>query len=702
MISLKTQAPKSGFVSPFVILRTLGLIFLFMILILNASPIHASACNPSAAQLCVALDDTAVVYLNGTLIDTFTYCDISWACTPKCIALSPAQMALLLDSGNVISVYDQNTNCCEVWASWSLDITCATGHAIISSDNRPVKLYYDTTCTNPNPSPTPQGAANWYDRIGYNDTGWGNPVDMTGKKYGRRIFDPSTGNLLAALSYAATMSTNCGALWFREGFDLTPEPTVAPPAFTISKTANPSTNIGQNSPWLITFTLHICNTGGGTFGNPVNIADQWNNAVDGWQYNWPYDITDPTFGWIKGSGSGTTATIQFADGFPGNSCYDYIYSVTMYSGQPTYCVNWNNIADLSYLAQPTKEANALLQDYCPPPPVFSLVKTANKTSGIVNGDSISFNMHICNTGGAAWDNSGNMKLVDDWTSNSDGWQYDGPYYTGNPATGISSISASNTGHVTTYTISLAPPGFTGCVDVPMNMHMTTRNPGNCAWINNASLTYFASPVLNSSVAMQDLCSPTFTATPTFTVTPTKTQTFTMTQTITYSPTKTISATPTLTQTSQPPSNTFTRTVTFTPTYTITPQPTMDITKTANVSAATFGDTITYTLTYHNTGSVTANPVCIYDTVPASITYIGSSNAPTTGAPDLAWCFGPVAPGGNGTITWWGRITSYPFNPLFDLRIYLGDILIIREEKIATYKSYIDSENLAFMPYVLRE
>jgi uncharacterized repeat protein (TIGR01451 family) len=96
---------------------------------------------------------------------------------------------------------------------------------------------------------------------------------------------------------------------------------------------------------------------------------------------------------------------------------------------------------------------------------------------------------------------------------------------------------------------------------------------------------------------------------------------------------------------------------------------MDITKTANVSTATFGDVVTYTLAYHNTGLASANPVCIYDTVPSVLTYLGSSVAPTTAAPNLSWCFGPVAPGGSGTITWWGRITSYPFNPFFDQRLF---------------------------------
>jgi uncharacterized repeat protein (TIGR01451 family) len=698
MDPLKNGKKNRKSVQTFGIKILFSFISLCLILMANMSFLYAVAplCNPTTATLCAADDDSADIYVNGTFIGTFPYCDKGdGSCTPKCVVLTPAQLAVLMDSGNYIAVENKNTATDEVWASWSLDITCATGHVLVSSDNAAVKMLYNPAC-DPAPSPTPSGGRQWYDPLYVPNAAWVAPADMTGQKWGKRIMDPSTGTLLHALSFASSYApTACGLLNFREGFDMTPAPTPVPPAFTITKSANPSTNIGQSTPYNVTFNLHICNTGGGTFGNPVTINDNWNDAVDNWQFVGG-DYTDVNVGLIKGSGSGKTATIIFSEGFPDHYCYDYSYYVTMYSGSPTFCAVWHNVADLSYLANPVIESAVTLNDYCPPPPVLTLVKSANKTTNIVNGDNISFNLHVCNTGGAAW--NGMMTLVDDWTSNGDNWQYDGPYYIGGPATGINHIDTSNSGKVTTYKIYLQQPGFTGCVDIPMNMHMTTKNPGSCTWVNNASLSYFASPVVNSSVAMADLCTATFTITPTFTITMTRTATNTPTAT------KTITPTATYTQTFQPPTSTFTRTntstatLTMTPTYTITPQPTMAITKTSNVSVATFGDIITYTLSYKNTGTVAANPVCIYDTAPAQITYINSSLAPTTGAPLLSWCIGSVNPGVSGSITWWGKITSYPFNPLFGIRIYLGDVIIDRKEQIATYKSYVESVNLAFAAY----
>jgi uncharacterized repeat protein (TIGR01451 family) len=465
---------------------------------------------------------------------------------------------------------------------------------------------------------------------------------MTGKKYGQRIYDPATGNLCEALSYAASMSTACGAIWFRAAFALTPVATPVPPSFTITKSANPSTNVGLNSPWLVTFTLHICNTGSGTFGTPVVIQDQWNDAVDNWQYNWPYEYTDPIFGDIQYSGSGKTATITFANGFNANSCYDYVFSVTMYSGQPSYCVTWHNVADLSYLAQPTVQSTVTVNDVCPAPPVLTMVKSANPTTGIQNGTAVSYNMHICNTGGAAW--NGAMTLVDDWTNNTDNWQYDGPYYIGNPVTGITGISASNSGHTTTYTISLAPPGFTGCVDVPMNMHMTTQNVNNCSWYNKASLTYFASPVIVSTVNMNDLCTPTFTATPTKTVT------------FTYSPTLTISQTSTLTWTLTP-SMTYTNTPIFTPTLTSTQITGITLSKTESKTQAVFGDTITYCITVSNGSASLVSGFQVWDTIPHVYTYIGCDTGCTQAGSLVSWTIN-IPANSYVTVCFWGQITSY--------------------------------------------
>ncbi len=599
-------------------------VFLIIIAIFNAAQVKA-ACTPTSAQLCAAVDDYAFIYLNGNLIDTYTYCDISnGGCTPKCDTLNTTQLGYLMQTGNVIALYTQNTSAGELWASWSLDVNCADGtQALISSDSQPVSLYYDPSCASPNPSPTPSGGHNWYDTAYVQNGAWGPPVEMSGHKYGKRLSDPVTGSLLTALSWEASMDTACGALWFREPFTLAPVPTPVPPNITISKSANPSTDIGKTLPAAITFTLHICNTGGGTHGNPVVINDTWTNPADLWSYLSPGSYTDTLFGEIDYSGTNPNAIITFANGFNANACYDYVYSVAMNSGQPTYCLNWSNKADLSYLTRPTLVATVLLSDYCPPPPSFTLTKSANPATAIQNGTAVSFNMHLCNTGGAAW--TGTMTLVDDWTNNTDVWQYDGPHSIVSPATGISAISASNSGHITTYAITLKQPGFTGCVDIPMNIHMTAQNPDNCTWYNKASLGYFASPVVVSTVLMADVCTPTFTITntftdtytatdtptetpspsftPTYTRTNTSTSTYTITSSATYTGTNTFTPTdtPTFTRTYTP---TFTDTATDTPTFTLTSTNTPTISKTITPS---FTVTETFTPTYTDTPTFTATP-----------------------------------------------------------------------------------------------
>ena len=383
----------------------------FLLIMIMVPSLKAAACVPQSAVLCAAIDDWANIYINGQYINSYTYCDVSWACDPQCFSLTPAQVSSLTPGGNVISVYTQNTNCCELWASWSLDITCADGNqAIVSSDSQPVSLYSDPSCTGPpNPSPTPVAGQQWYSESYTPVPTWVVPVAMTGKKYGKRLTDPVTGNVLEALSYASTMSTACGALWFREPFTLTEVPTPVPPNLTITKSANPNTNIGQTPPTTVTFTLHICNTGGGTQGNPVVINDTWTNPSDSWSYYAPGSYTDPIFGEIDYTGTNPSATITFANGFNANTCYDYIYSVVMYSGNPTYCINWSNAATLNYLSAPVATASVGLSDYCPPPPSFTITKSASTTTISGPNQNLTFTFHICNTGGAAW--SGTMTLL---------------------------------------------------------------------------------------------------------------------------------------------------------------------------------------------------------------------------------------------------------------------------------------------------
>ena len=533
-------------------------VFLAMVTILINTPAY-TACTPSSAQLCAAVDDIAQVYINGTLItnttlwdfpggavdSAFPYADVSGSPgppAPLCISLSPAQLALLQPTGNVISVRTLNTGAYELWTSYSLDVTCSEGgHSYVSSaDIANIDLHYDDSC--PAGDMPTYGGRNWYDPL-YDQTGsgmsWVTPSYEEGMKFGKRIFDPATNSLLPALSYSTdseTAADDCKEILTRQGFDLTIDPTPEPPHFTLSKTANPATNVGLTTPYEVTFTLHICNTGGGTSGNPVTIADDWSSAVDNWQYFWPNDYTDTMLGFIDYSGSGQTGSITFANGFPADTCYDYNYAVKLYSGSPTFCDVWDNTANLTYLASPTVVATAVVENYCPDPPVFTMVKSASKTTVSGNNDYLTYTIHLCNTGGAAW--QGVMTIYDDMTSAPGDWQFDGPYNVDNPAVGIDYYDTTGGNDYRTFNIHFQQPGFTGCVDLEYRVH-SANNYGCGPWHNDATLnSYMGSPTIVSTVVMNNYCSPTFTPSVTRTITPTMTPTMPPNFTIVKSASKT--------------------------------------------------------------------------------------------------------------------------------------------------------------------
>ncbi len=491
------------------------LLLFALITLFNVSPVGAaSTCAPSSARMCAAVDDYADIWINGNLIGNFPYCDSGNAgCQPLCIDLDAAQMNALTNTNNYIAVKNQNTAMDEVWASWSLDITCTTpsgAHVYVSSDDAGIKMYDDPTCAKPGLTPPPSGGYNWYETL-YNQAGsglsWVDPVDMTTQKWGKRLQDPRTHSVLHAQSWAASYpKTDCHVLYFRQGFDMTPQPTMPPPIFSITKFATPVSAIGQNTPYSITFVVRVCNTGGGTGGTPVVIHDLWSDTSDSWEYKGPWTYTDGNMGKIIAATVAKGVDITFSDGFPANTCYDYQFFIGINNGMPTFCATWHNVADLAYLAEPIKEATVTLNNYCPPPPNLTLIKTASKTTGIVQGDNISYNLHLCNTGGPAW--SGTAQIFDDFSSNNDNWNWLYNTYYGDPAPGIDHININRGTRQATIDIVFEQPGFTGCVDIPLGANMQTKNIGSCSWVNNASLSYFASPTVFTSVNMADLCTPT--------------------------------------------------------------------------------------------------------------------------------------------------------------------------------------------------
>ncbi len=121
-------------------------------------------------------------------------------------------------------------------------------------------------------------------------------------------------------------------------------------------------------------------------------------------------------------------------------------------------------------------------------------------------------------------------------------------------------------------------------------------------------------------------------------------------------------TPTFTRTPMP-----TSTITFTP----TPMPAMSLTKTVNKASLTLGDTVTFTLSYQNTGSVAAPNVPLWDTIPGCVSYIGSNPAATQNGSLLSWNLGNINSGSNGSVTWWGVVTCYSYNPLFNKMFYFA-------------------------------
>jgi len=303
---------KNGFKRKFIIKINFINIVFFLLLIFS-NKIYTASCTPTMALLCVAPDDHAWVYINGIFIDEFHY--VNWDETgvePKCVTLTSGQLSSLQPTGNIIAVRNLNTNCCEIWSSWSLDVFCAGGgHSFVASGSGSgVSMYHDNSPC-PADTPVPSGGYQWYQGQ-YNQGGsglnWVAPTIVTGQKWGKRIWDPQTGDLLPALGYSTTSGAgtdDCMQLFFRQPFDLPIEPTPPPPTFTIQKSANPTTNI--KGPSEITFTLHICNSGGGTRGNILRVIDTWvPPGGDTWRFagfivggsNVGWNYTDTLFGSI--------------------------------------------------------------------------------------------------------------------------------------------------------------------------------------------------------------------------------------------------------------------------------------------------------------------------------------------------------------------------------------------------------------------
>src|SRR5208283_168559 len=136
--------------------KTKIILFVFLFFVLLSFSLHAAAvvCTPQSAVLCAGVDDVADIYINGIYVATFGYVDVSLTgeVAPQCLTFTQAQLlttyGLAPGNGNVIAVHDQNTECCEMWATWSMDITCTNGgHTYVDSDSGTGVDYFEDANT---------------------------------------------------------------------------------------------------------------------------------------------------------------------------------------------------------------------------------------------------------------------------------------------------------------------------------------------------------------------------------------------------------------------------------------------------------------------------------------------------------------------------------------------------------------------------
>lgn len=207
--------------------------------------VRSAVCSPTAATLCVGIDDIADVWINGQCVASclgdFSYISAASGTPVACLSINPA---ILSPTGaNSVAVRVRDTAPTEMWGTWSLDITCSDGgHAFASSADSNIQIYYDPNGSAP---PPPLGGFEWYQTSYVPAPAWTNPVVVTASVAGKPAQNAQTGLVLTPLSWAATGSGNgSGRLYFRQGFQLTPQPTRTPSA---TRTTTPTMTVTSSN-----------------------------------------------------------------------------------------------------------------------------------------------------------------------------------------------------------------------------------------------------------------------------------------------------------------------------------------------------------------------------------------------------------------------------------------------------------------------
>jgi hypothetical protein len=190
-----------------------------------------------------------------------------------------------------------------------------------------------------------------------------------------------------------------------------------------------------------------------------------------------------------------------------------------------------------------------------------------------------------------------------------------------PASGVASVAFSTVCGTNTYTPTISPSP----TNSPLPSSTNTPGPSNTV-----------SPTRTNSPSP----APTATGTPSFTVSPTPSNSppLTSTPTPTTSPNWTATLTPALSAT---------------PTAT----PRMALVKSASVASASIGDTITFCLAWQNDSSA-GQTMQIWDTVAATLTYLGCDHGCSQSGSLVSWSFASAA-NSSGSACFWAKVSGYP-------------------------------------------
>lgn len=246
-------------------MRKLSALLLFLLFF--PCCIH-SACTPVAAVLRAISDDNMEMWINGTYIGKITT-------NTDVVGTLPIDPALIMQTGNIIRVRNNDNAASNVFTSWIIDVTCSDGsHSYINhTENSPKAFYcgtcWDSACT----VPVDGSGREWWNPAWVNPnpgTYFVNPgVLIPISPFLTRLTNPYTGAALDPISFnaAAGPDSGNGCIFFSYSATLGPQMTMTPtPSPTVTRT--PVINMTKSSSTAtayvgdtITFSISYTNVG---------------------------------------------------------------------------------------------------------------------------------------------------------------------------------------------------------------------------------------------------------------------------------------------------------------------------------------------------------------------------------------------------------------------------------------------------------